>query len=182
LNLEPWRFQLDNPTFLGWTVVAVYELAAIACVRAALRFKKAGTAGIWWLLAAGTCFLGVNKQLNLQTLLIVIGRNLASKGGWYNHRRAVQLIFSVIFAVGIGAVLCRLASQNRGFFKQNCFAFWGVVVLGLFVALRAATINHVDEFLKINLKDEDWAWLLEIAGSVLIGLGAVRQQPMESHL
>jgi len=175
-GLDLWRFQLDNPTILGWTVVAFYEMAALACARAAVLRRRIGDTSPWWILAAGLCFLGINKQANLQTLLIVIGRHLSETGGWYEDRRTIQLIFSAVFALGLGVILIWLAFKYRGFFKLNRFAFWGVVVLGLFVGMRAATIDHVDEFLKINLKDEKWAWVLEITGSVLIGLGAIRHE------
>ena len=185
-GLESWHFQYDNPTILGWSVVAFYGIAALACAVAAMQFCPSrsldpkgaqgdGSAGIWWALALALIFLGVNKQLNLQTLLIVVLRHLSVVGGWSAHRRGVQLVFSLVFGLGLGLLLMWLASRYREFFQQNRHAFWGVITLGVFVALRAATINHADEFLRINLRDEDWAWVLEISGSVLIGIGAVQQ-------
>jgi hypothetical protein len=179
-----WHPQLDNPTFLGWSVVAFYGLAAMACGRAAV-LARAGRglaaerghgvegAGMWWALASALCFLGVNKQLNLQTLLIVTVRHVAAAGGWYSQRRAVQLAFSVVFGLGVCLLLFWLESRHRDFFKQNPLAFQGALILGLFVAMRAATINHTNEFLGISLQDKKWAWVLEIGGSVLIGIGAV---------
>jgi hypothetical protein len=171
-GLDSWHFHCDNPTFLGWSVVAFYGLAALSCAVAAM---KSGAPGIWWILALALTFLGVNKQLNLQTLLIVVLRHVSYVGGWWGHRRAVQLVFSVVFGLGIGLLLVWLASHNREFFETHRQVFWGVIVLGVFVGLRAATINHADEFLRVNLRDEDWAWVLEISGSVLIGSGALQQ-------
>jgi hypothetical protein len=179
-----WHPQLDNPTFLGWSVVAFYGLAAMACGRAAVlaragrdrrtqRRPGVGGAGMWWALASALCFLGVNKQLNLQTLLIVAGRQASAAGGWYSRRRAVQLAFSLVFGLGVCLLLAWLAGRHRDFFKQNPLAFGGALILGLFVALRAATINHTHEFLGLSLQEKQWAWVLEIGGSVLIGMGAV---------
>jgi hypothetical protein len=183
-----WHPQFDNPTFLGWSVVAFYGLAAIACGRAAVlararrglgaeRGRGVEAAGMWWALASALCFLGVNKQLNLQTLLIVAGRHMAAAGGWYRQRRAAQLAFSVVFGLGLCLLLVWLGGRHRDFFKQNPLAFRGALILGLFVALRAATINHTNEFLRINFQDEKWAWVLEIGGSVLIGIGALIPRP-----
>jgi hypothetical protein len=187
-----WRPQLDNPTFLGWSVVAFYGVAALACARAAVLARAgrvlgaqggrpAGCAPVWWVLASALCFLGVNKQLNLQTLMIAIGRNLAAAGGWSHQRRAVQLVFSVVFGFGLWLALVWLAARHRDFFRQNPRVFWGVLILVVFVALRAATINHADSFLRLDLKDEHWAWVMEIGGSVLIGIGAAQsRQPSET--
>jgi hypothetical protein len=184
-GLESWHFEFDNPTILGWSVVAFYGIAALSCAVAAMparsrrgldpkRGQRAGSAGIWWALALALTFLGVNKQLNLQTLLIVVMRHLSVVGGWWGHRRAVQLVFGLVFGSGVGLLLMWLASRHRDFFQKNRQVFWGVIILGVFVSLRAATINHTDEFLRINLEDEYWAWVLEISGSVLIGIGAMQ--------
>jgi hypothetical protein len=171
-----WQFQLDNPTILGWTVVAFYVGAAACCARAALKSRDAlSREPIWWLLAAGLLFLGVNKQLNLQTLMIVIGRNVFSAGHWYGARRRAQLIFCAVFSVACLGALVWLWWRSRRFFRENQVALAGAIVLVIFVVLRAATINHVDEFLGINLDDENWAWVLEITGSALIGIGALRK-------
>jgi hypothetical protein len=178
-SILKWQFRLDNPTFLGWSVVAAYICAAACCGRAALKSRDASTrsfAPVWWLFAAGLFFLGINKQLNLQTLMIVIGRNLSSAGHWYGARRRVQLIFSAIFAASCLGALAWFAWRCRQFFRENQLALAGMIVLTLFVVLRAATINHTDQFLGIDLKDDHWAWVLEITGSVLIGIGGVQSQ------
>jgi hypothetical protein len=184
-GLGSWHFEYDNPTILGWTVVAFYGVAALSCVVAAIslsskssRHSERGpgrSARIWWLLALALAFLGVNKQLNLQTLMIVVLRRLSFAGGWWEQRRAAQLFFSLVFGIGVGLLLSWLAFRYRNFFNENRHVFWGVIVLGIFVALRAATINHADAFLRLHLRDKNWAWILEISGSVLIGIGAVRQ-------
>ncbi len=182
-SILKWQFRLDNPTILGWTVVAAYIAAAACCGRAALKARGDSArsfAPVWWLLAAGLVFLGINKQLNLQTLMIVIGRNVSNAEGWYGARRRVQLIFSVVFAVSCLVALVWLLSRCRQFFVENRLVLAGVIVLALFVVLRAATINHADEFLRIKLKDEHWAWVLEIAGSALIGTGAAQQASRNS--
>jgi hypothetical protein len=129
---------------------------------------------MWQALAATLCFLGVNKQLNLQTLLIALGRHWAAAGGWLGWRRGVQLAFGLVFGAGLCLLLVWLAATHREFFRRNPRPLQGMLILGVFVALRAATINHADQFLGFNLKDEHWAWVLEMAGSLLIGIGAAQ--------
>jgi ABC-type Fe3+-siderophore transport system permease subunit len=178
-----WQIRLDNPTFIGWTVVAVYLGAAACCAWAALKSRGDETrpfAPVWWLLAAGLIFLGINKQLNLQTLMIVIGRNVSFAENWYAARRRIQLIFSAIFAALCLGALAWFSWRHRQFFRENQLVLAGVIVLALFVVLRAATINHTDRFLRLNLKAARWAWVLEIGGSGLIGMGGLRaRRPSE---
>jgi len=180
-----WRPQLDNPNFTGWSVVVFYELAALACARAAVVAssrrslqapdrKGPGRAGIWWGLALALCFLGINKQLNLQTLLIVIGRHLAADGGWYGQRRMAQWVFNVTFGLGLGLLLVWLKIRHSAFFRQNRCILWGLLILALFVVLRSSTINHANPFLVLSRTDKNWAWTLEIAGSILIAIGAIQ--------
>jgi hypothetical protein len=171
-----WRPQFDNPNFAGWSVVAFYELAALACARAAVvaHFRKsADCVGMWPGLALALCFLGVNKQLNLQTLLIVLGRHWAAAAGWSGQRRAMQLAFAVVFALGLVVLLLWLKTRHGPFFQRHRAILWGLLILAFFVALRSSTINHANQLLGLGSNDKEWAWALEIAGSTLIGMGAI---------
>jgi len=171
-----WRPRLDNPDFVGWSVVAFYELAALACARAAVLARSRrghGRAAIWWGLALALCFLGVNKQLNLQTLLIVLGRHWAVAAGWYGQRRTAQVAFALAFGLGLGLLLVWLIIRHRAFFRQNRPVLWGLIILAFFVALRSSTINHANLMLGFGSNNKDWTWALEIAGSTLIGIGAI---------
>lgn len=171
-----WTPHWDNPTVIGWSVVAAYLIAALLCARSA--WTAARTPGrrpyvaIWSLVAVLLFFLGVNKQLDLQTLLIVLGRRAAVEGGWYEHRRPVQAAFSVVFVLAAAAAVFVLRRHARAFFSENRFAWQGLIILAIFASLRASSINHANEWLKINLHDDKWCWVLEICGSFLLALSA----------
>jgi multisubunit Na+/H+ antiporter MnhG subunit len=178
-----WQLQWDNPDFRGWSVVAAYIVAAGFCARAALAPRKMGAeekrvSAIWWLLAWGLLFLGINKQLSLQTLLIVLGRRAALAGGWYEQRRLAQMIFSAIFALAGLVALWFLLARFRQFFVRNPWAAIGLVVLVLFVLIRAASINHVIERAGLEQDEENdvkkWTWILEIGGSASLALAAIK--------
>jgi hypothetical protein len=177
--------QLDNPTFLGWTVVGAYLMAALTCGRAAwIASRTPGRKGdipIWSFLAILLMFLGVNKQLNLQTLLIILGRRAAEAGGWYEHRRLVQGAFSAAFVLAAGAAVYLLANRAKAFFGENPFAWWGLIILAVFVSLRASTINHVGDWFRVNLYDDEWCWVLEICGSFLLARAAFHFIQSQRH-
>jgi hypothetical protein len=178
-----WQPQLDNPDFLGWSVVAAYVIAAACCAQAALARRRMGLeekrdSVIWWLSALGLLFLGINKQLNLQTLLIVLGRRAALAGGWYQKRRLAQMVFSAVLTAAGLAALWFLRSRFRQFFARNPAALTGMVVLLLFVLIRAASINHVFERAGLQQagqqNDKRWTWVLEIGGSACLALAAAK--------
>ena len=56
------------------------------------------------------CALGVNKQLDLQTLFTQLARDLAMAQGWYEERRRYQVAF--IIAIGLlgGQILDELVA------------------------------------------------------------------------
>ena len=50
--------------------------------------------------------LGINKQLDFQTLLTEIGRKIAHAQGWYEQRQEVQVIFvSLLMLIGAAGLL-----------------------------------------------------------------------------
>jgi hypothetical protein len=171
-----WTPHWDNPTLVGWSVVAAYLIGAAFCGRAAWIARntpeRRASFLFWSLLAALLLFLGVNKQLDLQTLLIVLGRRAAVAGGWYEHRRVIQAGFSAVFALAVAAAVFIFAARAKAFFSENRLALTGLVILAVFVSLRAASINHVNEWFKVNLYDDKWCWILEICGSFLLARSA----------
>jgi hypothetical protein len=184
--LLEWHPELDNPDFCGWSVVAAYLIAAAFCARAALAARQKGPeqkadGAVWRLLAACLLFLGINKQLNLQTLLIVLGRRAAFAGGWYDQRRLAQMVFTLVLALAGVAALWFLKARFRRFFAGNRIAFAGVLVLLVFVLIRAASINHVLQRAGFAPHEEDadkrWTWLLEIGGSACLALAPMRARP-----
>ncbi|APW59560.1 hypothetical protein [Paludisphaera borealis] len=173
-----WRPGIGDPTPIGWFTVAAYFAAAIACGRAWRLDRRADQAGAntsptFWLILTGLIgFLGVNKQLDLQSLLTDVARTLAKSQNWYAQRREVQLLF--IAAVGVAALvaLAAFAWIARKEWKRNITALAGVVLLLAFVVIRAASFHHVDAFIQTRLAGVKWNAILELGGIGLVALGA----------
>src|ERR1041385_1829152 len=97
-----WTPSIGDPTWIGWVTVVAYGIAVLLCVRAGMRARQLGVKGrddspeVWFVFAAVLFFLGINKQLDLQTLLIQAGREVALAESWYQFRRPVQLVFVMI--------------------------------------------------------------------------------------
>jgi hypothetical protein len=173
-----WRPGIGDPTLLGWVTVAAYFAAMLACGRVwrlDLRASRAGETAsptLWLILAVLLGLLGVNKQLDLQSLATDIGRTLAKRQNWYAQRRELQ----AAFIVGVGAaglvllaVFTWLARREP---KRNVTALAGIVLLFAFVMIRAASFHHFDLFIQSRFAGVKWNAILELGGISVVAIGA----------
>jgi hypothetical protein len=173
-----WHLGIGDPTPIGWFTVLAYLSATIAsgivCWREfqAAREYRGSTPVFWMVLTLLLLLLGINKQLDLQTLLNDIGRRKARAEGWYAERRFYQVIFIAgVTAAGLASlgVFSWLARKQ---WKRNFVAFLGVVLLYVFVLIRATSIHHVDIALQTKFAGAKWNWIFELGGIAIVLLGA----------
>ena len=176
---DVWRLGIGDPTIMGWLTVVAYFIAAVMCfrcVRRAARFELAREVGIFWgILTALLVFLGINKQLDLQTFLTLTVRRVAIAQGWYDYRRVSQAIFVVVIATaGILSVI-----RMRGLVRRHS-ELWlplvGFVLLLAFVVIRAASFHHVDEVINFRWTWVRMNWVLEIGAIAVVAFGTVIPQ------
>ena len=185
-----WRPKIGDPDFWGWGVTSAYFMACLLCFLAGRKeladCRKHGSKGVAWFWFGLTVLLlglGINKQLDLQTLLTQIGRQVAKQGGWFAQRKKIQGILLLAGAA------CGVASLGWAYYFirhrwRDCrLAFLGIVFLLGFVVIRAASIQRVDRLVvaiphlgpRLNAG-------LDLSGTILIGLGALLQlRPVPEH-
>ena len=168
-----WTPGIGDPTPIGWLTVALYLVTAVVCWRIARRLRDPGAATgseapVWAAIAILFLALGINKQLDLQSALTEIGRVLAHAQGWYDRRGYVQLVF--VIAVG---VVCIFAAMVFLFLIRRApavtwLAALGTILVLAFVAIRAASFHHFDEFIGTTVLGLRWNWVLEIGGILIV--------------
>ena len=196
-----WSPTIGDPSVMGWVTVAAYFVTAWLCLRAFMAEKSgprrpylASIAALWrvtkkhrlglppvarhavlWLvLAAAMTFLGINKQLDLQTLVTELGRVSAHRHGWYEERRTVQTIFiAVIGGLGLLSVAL-LVWLIRDSLRRFIVALFGVIWLGTFVLIRASSFHRVDILLKTEIAGVKLNWAFELTGIAIVAIAAVR--------
>lgn len=181
---QEWTATIGDPTPLGWITVAAYATAALLAARAAMRARRAehGTeAAVWALFAAGLGFLAVNKQIDLQSLITITGRDLAFSQGWYHHRRKFQLALVVATLVGGVAGLGYLLLKTRELSGWLRLALAGMGFIATFVVIRAASFNHVDHFIASGPLGVRWNWMLELGGIAVVAFAALRYRPTAAN-
>jgi hypothetical protein len=148
-----WTPGLGDPTLLGWVTSFAYQLGAAASLLAWLRTRSTVSINwrsyrAFWLIAAlSLFFLGINKQLDLQSGLTAIGRCGAQLSGWYGERRIVQAGFIAIIGVLAASGLIWGAMRFKPILGTCWLALSGLALLTAFVVMRAMSFHHMDAFI-----------------------------------
>lgn len=194
-----WSAGIGDPTLMGWLTVVAYFAATWLCLRA-FMVEKAGPprpyrqaigalvrvvrkhwpsppaparrAGLWLVLAGILAFLGVNKQLDLQSLLTEIGRVSAIEQGWYEQRRPIQVGFIGAVLVSAAAAVVALAWLVRGHLRDFRLAIGGMVLLVGFVVVRATSFHDMDAFIHRGVGGLEINWIFELGGIALVSVAA----------
>ncbi len=191
---DRWYPGLGDPTPMGFITVAAYFFAAWACFRAYRAEARSAVVGmlatgarrderllsLFWLgLFCMLILLGLNKQLDLQTLLTQTARDLSKAQGWYYDRRPVQLLFIALVGLGGIAASVGLAYALRRVIRRVWLAVLGVAELMVFIVVRAASFHHVDQLLFTGTVRLNW--VLELSGISLIAIAAFRASAAASR-
>ena len=175
-----WSAEIGDPTLMGWLTVAAYFLTAFLTLRVGYRAQHLFSQDtvkaqkwFWFLISVVITILGINKQLDLQSLLTALGKYYALRDGWYQDRRAIQVI-------GIGGIICFLLISMftfmyyfRKILKFNWLAMIGLFFLVCFIIIRATSFHHVDIFLSSWFYGVKLNWLLELSGIAAIAFSAI---------
>lgn len=137
-----------------------------AAYRASFRF--------WGLVIALFVFLGINKQIDLQTWLTMFGREMSKRQGWYEQRATVQTVFVLLVAVSSVVTLSVLLALTRDLLPRHVPALIGLAILAVFLVTRAASFHDVEAAMQCEILGMRLSWYLEMAGIVCVGGCAVR--------
>jgi hypothetical protein len=119
--------------------------------------------------------LGINKQLDLQSLFTEVGRQVARAQGWMDQRRIVQFWFIVAFGTTAMGGFLSFAIIRRDLFRRFMLAFTGLSFLLSFIVIRAAGFHHFDQMLGFRFFGAKMNWLLELTGIYAIVVAAFQE-------
>ena len=192
-------------TALGWTMFALYLIAALFSFRAAasarrqqsvvsgpssvvgrpssvVRGQRSSSSGrIWLWLGVVLAALGLNKQLDLQTRIIQLGRRIVGAEHLAAYRAELYAVFFLGFililaVIALFAIIARRLREPTGrFVRQFPLAAAGCVLICAYIVIRAASIDNVDLMLGLDFERIPFLWLLEGGGLLLIIVQALRK-------
>lgn len=178
---DRWQLGIGDPNIIGWAICAAYVLAAALALivlqaRPFAQDHHRRESILWALMAGLMAALALNKQLDLQTLILTAGRCLSQEQGWYDDRRLVQrdFIFALIMGAAIGAA--GIGWLLRGIVRHNLMVLLGLAALAGFVLLRGGHLFHifVPEQMVADTLLHDLTSTLEVLGPLLIIAAAWR--------
>lgn len=172
-----WRG--GDPTALAWTCALAYLAAGIACLVVAkrhwaVRSRGPTDAGVWLSLGGLLVLLGVNKEADLQTILVHLGRDGAHALGLYPYKYYIGAAFFVAVTLLGATGLWRSRQRLREFVDAHPFALGGLAFIGLYTLVRFAAIVHLGPAWFVGLEEVAAFVALEIVGSGLILGAAIR--------
>jgi hypothetical protein len=166
-----WRPSFHDDFFLGWLITGSYIACAIIAVVFATylnQMEEKKAFHFWLLISMAMLALGINKQLDLQTLLTEVGRQLANAQDWYDLRRVVQFSFILVLSAASIAAFLWVAIFFRDLHRRFAFAFCGLFFVLSYMIIRAATFHHIDEVIQYDLHGIKMKWVIELAGIYMI--------------
>ncbi len=168
-----WQPGIGDSSLMGWITVLAYLGTACACAISGWQANRRRDRRFWGSVAFILLLLGINKQLDLQSWLTVVGKQVAIAQGWYDQRRTVQKQFIVgLVAVVLALLMFSIQALGQSW-RRLWLAMTGMAFLGGFIVIRASSFHHIDRLLGLEWAGLRLNWILELGGIICIAVAAV---------
>ena len=174
---------MGDPAAVDWVITLGYLVTAVLCFLQARRSSRdirerpiAGqnvlrSAKLWYFFSAITFALGLNKQLDLQTLFVELARSALLFEGWYELRRTLQRVFFAILAAATAGTGLVMMWRYFAFVRQQRLIVAALALVLLYAVLRAAEFNHIVDSNFADADEHGFLGPLEFAGVALMLCG-----------
>ena len=176
-----WVPSIGDPTIIGWVTVIIYFFVALLCFNSyrstksiALDTNHTSNKKFWLFLTLFLIALGINKQLDLQTLFTHLGRSISIEQGWYSNRHIVQVTFIILIGLIGTTGLIFLFKTYKNTVSEIKIVLMGCMILFSFILIRASSFHHMDIFINFKLFGAKMNWVLELGSLTIIGAGALK--------
>jgi hypothetical protein len=167
-----WSPQIGDPTVAGWGTVIAYLVCVVLGFLTLSRAHNRHEQIFWTLITCLMLLLGVNKQLDIQSMLTAVGRCLSQLQGWYDARHVFQRSFIIGLLAVAGLLLCSILWLMRRHLRRNGLALIGLTFVASFVAVRAVSFHHFDALINSRMLDIRFNVIFELSGLLLIAINA----------
>ncbi len=174
--LIQWRG--EDPTALAWACTLAYILAGFVCIGVGRRNRSgqrqpAADAKVWGMLGALLVFLGVNKEADLHTLFVHLGRDGAHFFGVYPYKHYIGAAFFLLVTLVVAVGLWRWRQRLRAFAAAHPVVMAGIALIAGYTLTRFATIVHLGPKWFNGLEEVPAFLAVELSGNILIFGAAV---------
>ena len=173
---QVWRVGLGDPDRLGLILTAGYLLATLAML--AVVLSRAASLPrerlLWGMATLALLVLALNKQLDIQLILLQVGRCVAHTEGWRPERFDLQRTFgawflaiAILFLLGL-TYLCRRA------LRANLPLILGLGFLSAFLILRISRLQHLELLFDTRVNSTRLQRVIEASALVILIYAALR--------
>jgi uncharacterized membrane protein YhaH (DUF805 family) len=153
---EAWAPGFGDRDLYGYVMTVVHLVAAGLAVTVALKgpFRSRAPRAERWLWGIGATVLvglAINKQLDLQSMLVSAARCLARGQGWYEDRREYQTEVILGLVIAAAVLVPALILLFRRAVMGNLAFVLSMSALVAFVLLRAISFHHLDVLFGTNV-------------------------------
>lgn len=174
-----WHPGIGDPSFMGWLTVICYFVAAFFAFKLYLKSEQLFISSVskqksfWLIIALAMLLLGVNKQLDIQSLLTEIGKYYAHRDGWYENRRVIQVGLIGVILLSVTVLTIWFSISMRMLIRTNWLAIVGLIFLLIFVMIRATSFHHMDILINTTFLGVKLNWVFELSGIFCIAYSAL---------
>lgn len=169
---EQWSLGVNDPTLIAWIIVGCYLIGSMGSWRSQKQWHNLGKNNefpAWGLLSGILVLLGINKQLDLHTPILMVIRQIQSESAW-------------LLAIGTVAIIVGLAITVMISFLHIRFGFtYNIRLLSAYGALGALLMVQIIRFsasrhgswFTLHPFGDEGIWhihLIELIELLLIGL------------
>lgn len=177
-----WSFGFNDPTLLGWIMTAAYFLAAALGFHLWQRTRREGSplSRFWLVLAVALLFLGFNKQLDLQTLLLKSVSRIAQTTGWYGQKELVRIASVAAAGAAVMASGIWLFVRKPAYLPRDPLLWAAIALVLFFVFVRTSALDGVFRAIGIPLDRNLPAHFLEFVGVFGLNAALLREAAREA--
>ena len=101
------------------------------------------------------------------------GSFIAEHQGWYEYRRFIQKIFTIVLSIVLSAAGGVILFKIRRIIRQSMVELAGVAILVFFAVIRAGSINHLNKAITFEQEKVSHIHGLELLGLAVILFAAL---------
>jgi len=182
-----WLSKSGDHTFWSWVITLTYAVVIVLSIVYTRKIKEEKERHFLWVcISLFILAMGINKQLDFQILLSMIGKSIAWDLQILNSGRLIwkTLAVGIFFTVMITGIV--ILYKTRTILNKEKLSLTGVMTLLFFTLIRVGSISHIwfaivlQYFIISKIHAVELLGLLVILLSLIIKLKSLHRKTEES--
>ncbi|MEY4567691.1 MAG: hypothetical protein RLY14_2661, partial [Planctomycetota bacterium] len=153
---DEWSLGINDPTIFAWLIVGFYLLGAVGCWRSQkqLSSKTQNEFPSWRLLSWILMLLGLNKQLDFHSLLLMMIHRIQRELAWPLELGLAALLATTTIIATMLLRRYRVVVSSDFRLLSVC----GILALLLIVQILRFSTNYISSWLTFHLLSDEGIW------------------------